>query len=116
LLIKKGLKYDVIWLGNVLEHVLDPLSLLKRIHLLSSEVGVLVIEVPNDFSEIQKHLLLNKQIADDFWVAVPDHISYFNYQGLINICSAAEWYYGGIIGDFPIDWFLFNEYSNYNLN
>jgi 2-polyprenyl-3-methyl-5-hydroxy-6-metoxy-1,4-benzoquinol methylase len=115
-LIKKGLTYDVIWLDNVLEHVLDPLYLLKRIHLLSSEVGVLVIEVPNDFSEIQKYLSENRHITDDYWIAVPDHISYFNYRGLINICSAADWSYGSILGDFPIDWFLFNEYSNYNLN
>jgi 2-polyprenyl-3-methyl-5-hydroxy-6-metoxy-1,4-benzoquinol methylase len=50
--ITKGLPYkdaefDVIFCGEVLEHVLDPLSLLKEIHRILKNSGEFVLTVPN---------------------------------------------------------------------
>lgn len=106
-------KFDVIWLDNVLEHVLEPLDLLKKCKKLIANKGMLVIDVPNDFSVIQRHLLERGHITKSFWIAVPDHISYFNQEGLVAICKEAGWSCGQIMGDFPIDIFLFNEDTNY---
>ena len=106
-------RYDVIWLDNVLEHVLDPKGLLERLQAISDGPGVLLIEVPNDFSVVQRYLLENGYLAEQNWVAIPDHLSYFNGRGLAKLCAAAGWSEAGIIADFPIDWFLFNEHSNY---
>ena len=112
-LIAEQKKFDVIWLDNVLEHVLNPMDLLTRLKKLSSDNGALVIEVPNDFSKIQNYLVENGFVPAEYWIAIPDHISYFNKEGLINICSSAGWKCKSLITDFPIDWFLFNEFSNY---
>lgn len=115
-LIKAEKQFDLIWMDNVLEHVTDPLGLLKESRKLLSMKGILVIEVPNDFSIIQMKLKEMKLIKNDFWVAPPDHISYFNKQGLINICTAADLEHTLTIADFPIDFNLFNPNANYNSN
>jgi 2-polyprenyl-3-methyl-5-hydroxy-6-metoxy-1,4-benzoquinol methylase len=113
-LIKSSTKYDVIWLDNVLEHVLDPLHLLKECKKLLDKDGVLVIEVPNDFSTLQKHLINNKHINSEFWVVIPDHISYFNKEGLSAIAGDAGLKNEFTISDNPIDFNLLNLDANYN--
>jgi 2-polyprenyl-3-methyl-5-hydroxy-6-metoxy-1,4-benzoquinol methylase len=105
--------FHCIWLDNVLEHVLDPQHLLKLCHQLLHEEGVLVIDVPNDFSCVQEHLLQTKQISRPFWIAIPDHISYFNREGLLAICNACGLNYQDCIADYPIDFNLFNPLTNY---
>lgn len=108
-----GAKFDLIWLDNVLEHVLDPLKLLNNCYNLASDGGVLLIEVPNDFSKLQMELKKQKKIKKNFWVVSPDHISYFNKEGIINICKKANWKNEKIVADFPIDFNLFNPNANY---
>ncbi|MNB88212.1 putative S-adenosylmethionine-dependent methyltransferase [compost metagenome] len=112
-LISENNKFDVILLDNVLEHLKNPLEILKYCYLLLSEQGVLLIEVPNDFSIVQKRLLEKGFINEEFWVVSPDHISYFNKDGLTNLCSDAELNCIDIISDYAIDFDLFNPNSNY---
>ena len=112
-LIAKSQKFDVIWLDNVLEHVLDPLGLLIQCRKLSKENGILIIEVPNDFSALQRFLYSSNIIHQEFWIAIPDHISYFNKEGLEKICSEAGWRSFRILSDFPIDFNLANQDANY---
>lgn len=106
-------KFDVIWIDNVLEHLLDPLELLVNCTMLSTEHGLMIIEVPNDFSVVQNALKEYHLIDRDYWIAYPDHISYFNKDGLINICTEAGWQHLVTIGDFPIEFNLFNPEANY---
>lgn len=108
--------FDVIWLDNVLEHIVDPLFLLKKCKRVCDTDGILLIEVPNDFSLLQQHLYEQGQINEPFWVAAPDHINYFNQEGLIKLCQEAGWQHLDTIGDFPIDWNLFNINTNYVLD
>ncbi|MHB8917543.1 MAG: class I SAM-dependent methyltransferase [Desulfocucumaceae bacterium] len=112
-LIYKNERFDCIWLDNVLEHVIDPFLLIKDCINLITSVGVLVIEVPNDFSTVQKCIFRNGYISKTFWVVSPDHISYFNKDGLTAICDEVGWLCRDIIGDYPIDLNLFNEMTNY---
>ena len=108
-----GQGFDLIWLDNVLEHVLNPLDLLRLCFELGNDISFLMIEVPNDFSVLQKKALELNLIDSEFWIAVPDHISYFNKEGLKNISKEAGWELEKLISDFPIDFNLFNENSNY---
>jgi SAM-dependent methyltransferase len=108
-----GAPYDVVWLDNVLEHVVDPAQMLTDIRKLTSPFGILVIEVPNDFSRTQKALLSSGQISRPFWVVMPDHLSYFNKEGLTGLADATGWELKRLIGDFPIDFNLFNPDTNY---
>lgn len=111
---QSGQKYDIIWLDNVLEHVTDPLELLKDLKQISAPTtGILIIDVPNDFSKIQEKLIELNKVNQPFWVVLPDHLSYFNQEGLVNVCKTAGWDKKGLLADFPIDWFLLNDASNY---
>jgi 2-polyprenyl-3-methyl-5-hydroxy-6-metoxy-1,4-benzoquinol methylase len=108
-----GHRYDVIWLQNVLEHVLDPVELLKSLRVLVADGGVLVATVPNDFSTLQLNALNQKLIESPFWVALPDHLSYFSRDSLLNMGSATGWSCEEVLADFPVDWFLYHPGSNY---
>ena len=106
-------QYDVIWLNNVLEHVLDPISLLKDLKKLTSRGGVLVVTVPNDSSDLQEYCFNNNLIPNRFWIALPDHISYFSYESLHSIAKNTGWDCNDIIADFPIDFYLLHSGANY---
>lgn len=108
-----GKTYDVVWLQNVLEHVIAPLELLASLRTLISPKGVAVITVPNDCSITQRAALDEKHIDEAFWVAPPDHLTYFDYNSLSNASKAASWECVEILADFPVDWFLFHPGSNY---
>lgn len=112
--LKKAKKsYSVIWLDNVLEHVVGPQQLLQNCRSLVNENGALIIEVPNDFSRLQNYLKENNFIDSDFWVALPDHLSYFNKDGLIKLAKESGWEEVFTMADFPIDFALFNPDTNY---
>jgi 2-polyprenyl-3-methyl-5-hydroxy-6-metoxy-1,4-benzoquinol methylase len=113
MLINEGKKYDLVWLDNVLEHVLDPLDLLQKAEKLLASNGVLMVEVPNDYSVLQNHLLEKGHIDREYWVAYPDHLSYFNKDGLNNLASSAGLKSVFSMGDFPIDINLLNSNTNY---
>lgn len=112
-LIEEKRKFNLVLLDNVLEHVINPLDLLVQVHALVANGGVLIIEVPNDFSIIQQHLLANGYVSSQFWVGVPDHLSYFNRNSLVALCASADWQMKRMIGDFPIDFLLYNDATNY---
>lgn len=111
--IATGEKHDLVWLGNVLEHVLDPVDLLRSLRLLISGDGLLVVTVPNDGNVYQEELYNNGSISQRFWIAIPDHISYFTSDSLKRIAESTGWECLGLQGDFPIDLYLAHEGSNY---
>ena len=114
--IDKKFNFDVIYLTNVLEHVLDPVKLLKTLKSLLSSRGVLCITVPNDGSDLQEFCLSSGRINDRFWIFNPDHISYFTLESLKNISKYTGWKFVDIIAEFPVDLFLLNDNSNYVKN
>lgn len=68
-------------LVNVLEHVAEPLTLLKRLHGVLPKNGVLCVTVPNDFSPLQQAFLKLKGHRPWF-VCLPDHLNYFDFKTL----------------------------------
>lgn len=111
--IRSGVRYDVVWLQNVLEHVLDPLGLLNSLCALVAPGGVAVVTVPNDQSITQQAALALGHIESPFWVVPPDHLTYFDQVSLVNAANATGWQCVEMLGDFPVDWFLFHPGSNY---
>jgi hypothetical protein len=108
-----GERYQLVWLSNVLEHVLDPLALLESLRSLVADDAVLVVTVPNDGSVLHESLLETGDITERFWIAIPDHVSYFTAQSLRRTAAATGWDCLDLVGDFPIDIFLAHEGSNY---
>lgn len=105
--------YDVVWMQNVLEHVIDPLDLLKLLRTLVAPGGLAVITVPNDCSVTQRGALTYGHIDSAFWVMPPDHLTYFDHASLENVAKETGWDCADMLGDFPVDWFLFHPGSNY---
>jgi hypothetical protein len=100
-------------LGNVLEHVLDPIALLESLQGLTTNLGLLVVTVPNDGSKFQEWLYESKAIPNRWWIAPPDHISYFTPKTLQRTANATGWDCLAIQADFPIDIYLAHSGSNY---
>ena len=71
-LAQAGERYELILLDNVLEHLLSPQQTLERLRGLLTDGGVLILEVPNDFSPLQTHLQAQGHIDRPFWVVAPD--------------------------------------------
>lgn len=110
---RKATSYSVIWLDNVLEHVTNTFGLLSDCREMIDKEGALVIEVPNDYSPLQQYLLQRNYVNSEFWVALPDHLSYFNKNGLLNLAREAGWESVFVMADFPIDFSLVNPDTNY---
>jgi len=66
-------KFDVITMWHVLEHIHEPVALLKKLHTLLENSGVLFIAVPN-------HRSKDAQVYKNNWAAydVPRHLFHFS--------------------------------------
>ncbi len=102
--IKSKNKYDIIWLSRVLDHLHDPVCLLKDLYRLvyseGNQRGILVITVGNNFSIVQKTAKKLGIIDNEFWVC-PDHLSYFSYSSIVNTVESTGWKVIEAIADFP---------------
>lgn len=106
-------QFDVIFLDNILEHVVDPNELISSCYQMLKKGGVLVVDVPNDFSNLQTELYDKKHVSKEYWVVVPDHLIYFTPKSLTNLCESFGFEKRKLVTDFPIEWYLINENSNY---
>lgn len=99
-------RYGAITLVNVLEHVPDPLSVLKSLASLLAPGGALAFRVPNDFTEIQAAAEAADVQRKRWWVAAPDHINYFREASARAACAEAGLEVVDVTADFPMELFL----------
>lgn len=107
-----GLKYGLINLQNVLEHVLDPVELLHSIKCLLGRSSAVRIKVPNDYSDYQL-ALVSQGFSSNSWFSPPEHLSYFNEKSLRAIVDHCGYRLLSLQANFPIEVFLANSHSNY---
>ena len=112
-LANRNVKFDVVSLNNVLEHVLNPIQLIKKSKNLLKKNSLISINVPNDESKFQNFLIKNKLVKKKYWIAYPDHINYFNRTSLEYLMKKLDLKIIDYISDFPIELFLLNDNSNY---
>lgn len=76
-------EFDIITLLGIIEHVTDPVYLLKRVSKLLKPSGLLVIQIPNSAS-------LFSRIMGRYWPAyIPvEHIHIFSSQSLLTVLNA----------------------------
>jgi SAM-dependent methyltransferase len=98
-------RFDVIVMLNVLEHVPDPVKALQECRQVLVPDGILCVRVPNDFSEMQA-AAKEKIGAVPWWIAVPDHINYFNFASLRQTLDRLGFETIYAQGDFPMEMFL----------
>ncbi len=113
ILLNSGRQFDIVNMDNVLEHVMDPKILLQKIYNVLSDNGVLFVKVPNDFSYLQEYFYKHGIIDNPYWVAPIEHISYFNKDGLINVCAASGFRCVDSLSDMQVEFFLLNPSTNY---
>lgn len=97
--------FDTVTLLNVLEHVPQPIKLIEMCKTILKPGGLICLVVPNDYSEIQ---LAAQEKLDEppWWVAVPDHINYFDFQSLHTLLKELGFTIIYSQGDFPMELFL----------
>jgi SAM-dependent methyltransferase len=97
--------FDAVVLLHVLEHVPDPVDTVRRCKSLLNPEGILCVRVPNDFTRLQQaaEVQINKQ---KWWIAVPDHINYFNFESLRRLFEGIGFDVVYDQGDFPMEMFL----------
>ena len=101
-------------LSNVLEHVIDPVGLLKTIgNEVMSTNSLIRISVPNDYSKFQ-NFLMNSNDARNTWFCPPQHLNYFNNDNVENFLKECNLRIVKMIGTFPVEVYLANEHSNYH--
>ena len=96
-------KVSVITINTVLEHVPDPIKLLKFVKdELMNEQTILHVEIPNDFSLLQdcvNHVCSPKK----YWVCPLGHLNYWSHETFINLCKRLGFNIEYIESTFPLE-------------
>ena len=104
-------KFDAIHTFDVLEHVNDPINVLKRSYSLLKKGGIIVIEVPNDFNPLQK--IVQKSFKKkEYWVTLSsklkkfDHINYFDFSSISKVVKKTGFNIILKESTFPLEFFI----------
>jgi SAM-dependent methyltransferase len=98
-------KFDLINLTLVLEHIVNPIDLIKLAYDQLNPNGIISIVVPNDFNPFQK--ILHNYLEFENWWIVPDHhLNYFNKETLSDCLIKNNFKIVHSETTFPIDIFL----------
>ena len=112
-LLGEGEIFDICVMQNVLEHVIDPEALLKKVRRILGSNGIVMVTVPNDFSPVQKRLVEKGLVDHEYWFHPPQHLHYFNVDTIKPFAAKCGFEVEDAFADFPIDFFLFHPGSNY---
>ena len=115
--IKTMKRFNAINLFDVLEHVPEPIELLKKCKTLLESKGIIVIEVPNDYNPLQKivqqslkkeeyWLTLLPKSRNYHWTSKMDHINYFNFESLKKLLIKMNFKIIQQESTFPLELFL----------
>jgi SAM-dependent methyltransferase len=98
-------QFDLVTMFNVLEHLADPIDALNSCHRILRPGGVLVVQVPNDFSSLQLAVRAHLDV-EPWWIAIPDHVNYFDYDSLSATLQRHGFGRQVRYGTFPMEFFL----------
>ncbi len=103
-------------LRHVIEHVPNPLEILDVIARNLVRGAVIVIEAPHDFKSLQKYLINNSLVDNEYWVSHPEHLSYFEPKHIESILKDRGFKIVESYSDFPIELALLSDHLNYSKN
>jgi 2-polyprenyl-3-methyl-5-hydroxy-6-metoxy-1,4-benzoquinol methylase len=98
-------KHHAITLINVLEHVPNPVGIIELLEKVLEPEGLILIRVPNEFNDLQL-AAQKKYDCKPWWIAIPDHINYFNVDTLSHMLDMLGFETIYRQSDFPMEAFL----------
>lgn len=101
-----GETFDVVMLLNVLEHLADPISVMREIRQkVIKQGGILIIEVPNEFNAFQ---VCGQRLhgLKEWWVSPPAHLNYFSADSLKHLLEGTGYEVHFAESAFPLEMFL----------
>lgn len=102
----EGMKFDVLMLNNVLEHLPDPVTTLYEIRTsILKPGGLLIVEVPNEFNDFQTAAQKLHDLPE-WWVAPPGHLNYFSKDSLQALLEGLQYKTCIAESSFPLEMFL----------
>lgn len=97
--------YDFIHMSEVLEHVTNPVSLLKAAYSCLKVGGIICVSVPNDFSALQG-IVKEKYEKNSWWVVPDHHVNYFDFDTLSSLLEETGFCVQEKLTNFPMELFL----------
>jgi len=98
-------KFDVVYMNTVIEHLPDPISLIKGAKSVLKPNGIICIISPNDYNPLQN--ILRKNLGyEPWWVAPPQHINYFDFESIKKLLERLGFEIVESTGTFPMEFFL----------
>jgi 2-polyprenyl-3-methyl-5-hydroxy-6-metoxy-1,4-benzoquinol methylase len=84
--------FDAVLLLDVLEHLIDPVAVLRQLHPLLSPGGWLVLSVPNAaHAGLRLALLENRFDYADLGLLDRTHLRFFDHDGFVDLLEAGGW-------------------------
>lgn len=96
--------FDVVYMKTVIEHLPDPVALLKSIKNVLKPNGIICIISPNEYNPLQ--LILREMGHDPWWVAPPQHINYFDFESIKKLLENIGFDIMESTATFPMEFFL----------
>ena len=97
--------FDVIHLGDVLEHLPDPAAMVELCRYSLDSGGLIAVSVPNEYTPVQE--ILNKGMGiKPWWIAPPHHLNYFDRDSLEKLLERKEFIPIHSEVSFPMELFL----------
>jgi len=98
-------KFDVVYMNTVIEHLPDPISLIKDAKKVLKPQGIICIITPNDYNPLQ-NILRNNLGFEPWWIAPPQHINYFDFKSIKKLLKKMGFTILESLGTFPMELFL----------
>ena len=101
-----GETFDVVMLLNVLEHLADPISVMREIRQkVIKQGGIVIVEVPNEFNAFQ---VCGQRLhgLNEWWVSPPAHLNYFSAGSLKQLLEGTGYDVRIAESAFPLEMFL----------
>ncbi len=103
--IKEYGEFNVIYMSTVIEHLPNPISIIKTAKKILKSNGIICIISPNDYNPLQ-NILRNNLGYKPWWVAPPQHINYFDFKSIKNLLERFNFEIVESTSTFPMEFFL----------
>lgn len=110
---KEAKFFDCALLINVLEHVPEPVSLMRQMKDILSPGGMVMFSIPNDFNVLQ-NVYLKKTQKKPWFLVLPDHLNYISLESIDGVMERAGYEIIHKTVQYPLELFLLqgDNYTN----